>query len=177
MKLVCSSACLDQGGPTFFVITDDFSDLMAVFDERWRLVDWTRHVRKATVFQAQEEALDLIKRLSLAAAEAAVRSGRLLWELDEDLGEFVFASPDGGTVVIEPRPDIGEPGPSWSRSEIAFFVRQEFGEAQRKGNRPLGGIHPRDLAGREYRLPVGVLPTRPISRRSVLAAACLPSAA
>lgn len=177
MNLVCSSALLDYDDLVLFVITEDYSDSMAVFDDAWRLVGWTKQVRKATIFDNQEQALDVIRRLSLVGSERAVRSGRLLWELDEDLNEFVFAAPNGGPIILQPRADVLEPGPSWGKSEIAFFTRQEFAEAQRKGNRAHGGIGPRDLAGREYLLPVGVLPTRPISRRAAIASACLPAAA
>jgi hypothetical protein len=151
------------------VVTENFSESMAVFDDDWRLAGWTKQVRRATIFATHGEALEAIKGLSLYGAEASVRSGRLLWEHDEDLGEIVFADPNGGPVVPQPRADAPEPGPSWSRSEIAHFARQQFREAQGKGNRP-SHIGPRDVAGREYLLPVGVLPTKPIARRAALSA-------
>lgn len=155
----------------FWTITLGHGGLMARFDERGRLVEWTPYIRRASHFTSAEAGNAAIRAICRPEIDAAVRAGHAVRELDEETGEVVVMDYSRrharplATPALRPGLDrsLGldaEDAPAHLSSRR--LTRSAFRDARRNPTRQTEAlISPPSTGGDEY--------TTPASRRGRLA--------
>lgn len=157
---------------TYWIITLGRSGQMARFDDAGRLLGWTTHIKRASLFLSAEAGNAAIRAICRPEIDAAVRSGRAVRELDEETGEVVVMDYSGRRARPMPTPAIrmSSPGRSLGLDVIEEpghfsprrLTRETFREARRNPTRQTEAlISPSSTAGDDY--------TTPASRRGRLA--------